>query len=255
MEMRRQSGGEGQGTARTASKSRKQTGEQTPSSTNPDASAIQGATTGGGSSMSQGMNQGTGTKPGASPSPGTTVNQGGSDKQRTSGNQPATGQQAGGEQDLLQHAKHAGGEIVSKVQEQAGSQLNRQKETAASQLSQVANAVRRIRENLPQEELGPIAQFVGDYGEKAADKLERLSTYIREQDGKRLLADVQNFGRRQPALLLGGAFLLGFAGARLIRSSMETGSQQRSMQRNVQTRAITPQKVSAPRQLTNPGTV
>ena len=177
MEMRRQ-GGEGQGTARSASKSRKQAGEETPNPTNQ----------------------------------GTTQNQ----------------ETTGGEQDLLQHAKQATGNIVNKVQQQAGSQLTRQKETAATELSQVANAVRRLRENLPQEDLGPIARVVGDYGEKAANSIERLSTYVRDKDPKQLLDDVQNFGRRQPALLLGGAFLLGFAGARLIRSSMSAAYEQRS---------------------------
>ena len=166
-----------------------------------------------------------------------------------------TSEQTGGEQDLLQHAKQAGGEIVNKVQEQAGSQINHQKETAASQLSQVANAVRRIRENIPEQEAGAIGRFVGDYGEKAANSLERLSSYIREQNPQRLLDDVQNFGRRQPALLLGGAFLLGFAGARLIRSSMSTTrSQQQSRQMSGQP-TFTPPNVSAPRQSTTPGAV
>lgn len=135
-----------------------------------------------------------------------------------------TGQQ-NQDQDLLQRAKQAGGEIVNQVQQQAGTQIDRQKETAANELSQVVNAVRQFGQNLSGEASGPIARYAAEYGDKAADSLERLSNYIREQDARRLLNDVQNFGRRQPALLLGGAFLLGFAGARLIRSSMEAASQ------------------------------
>ena len=135
-----------------------------------------------------------------------------------------TGQQ-NQDQDLLQKAKHAGGEIVNQVQQQAGTQIDRGKETAANELSQVVNAVRRFGESLSGAESGPIARYAAEYGDKAADSLERLSNYIREQDAKRLLNDVENFGRRQPALLLGGAFLLGFAGARLIKSSMEAASQ------------------------------
>jgi hypothetical protein len=231
MEMRKQ-GGEGQGTARSASKSRQQTGEETPGS----------------------MNQGTTQNQGMTGTQGTTGNQGASQNQQnqqTSPNQAnigqqRTGQQSGGEQDLLQHAKQATGNIVNKVQQQAGSQLTRQKETAATELSQVANAVRRLRENLPQQELGPIARVVGDYGEKAADSLERLSTYVRDKEPKQLLDDVQNFGRRQPALLLGGAFLLGFAGARLIRSSMSAAYEQRSAM-DVQRTTFKPEHVSAPR--------
>ena len=129
------------------------------------------------------------------------------------------------DQDLLQHAKQAGGEIVNQVQQQAGTQIARQKETAANELSQVVNAVRQFGQSLSGEANGPIARYAAEYGDKAANSLERFSNYIREQDAKRLLNDVQNFGRRQPALLLGGAFLLGFAGARLIKSSMEAASQ------------------------------
>ena len=136
------------------------------------------------------------------------------------------GQKPGGDQDLLQHAKEATGEIVNQVQQQAGSQITRQKESAATDLNQVVQAVRRFGESLGQEQGGPIARYAAEYGDKAADSLERFSTYIRKQDPKQLLNDVQNFGRRQPAILLGGAFLLGLAGARLIKSSMSMGSQQ-----------------------------
>ena len=60
-----------------------------------------------------------------------------------------------------------------------------------------------------------------EYGDKAADSLDRFANYIREQDTRKLMSDVANFGKRRPALLLGGAFLLGFAGARLIKSAVD----------------------------------
>lgn len=141
--------------------------------------------------------------------------------------QGATTEKPGGEQNLLQQAKQTTSEIVNQVQQRAGSQLTSQKETAASDLSTLVNAVRRFGESLAGEQNGPIARYAAQYGDKAANNLERLSNYIREQEPKELLEDVQDFGRRRPAWLLGGAFLLGFAGARMIKSSMEAGSQQR----------------------------
>ena len=81
--------------------------------------------------------------------------------------------------------------------------------------------MRQFGKTLNNEGQGPIARFAAQYGDKAADGLDRVARYVREQDPKRLLADVQSFGRRQPALMIGGAFLLGFAGARLIKSSMD----------------------------------
>lgn len=154
--------------------------------------------------------------------------------QQTSGQQTA-GQGQGQEKDLLQQAKQAGGEIMNQVQQRAGSQISQQKDSAASDLSTVVNAVRRFGESLSTEANGPIARYAAQYGDKAAQNLERLTTYIREQDPKQLLNDVQNFGRRRPAWLVGGAFVLGFAGARLIRSSMEAASQHHELRSGAMT--------------------
>jgi hypothetical protein len=183
--------------------------------------------------QSTGANQGAQSNQSAQSNQGATgQNTGG--QQKAGGQQNAAGQQnAGGQDDLLQHAKHATGEIVNQVQQQAGSQIARQKDSAATDLTQVVQAVRRFGESLTgQESGGPIARYAAQYGDKAADSLERFSTYIREQDPKQLLNDVQNFGRRRPALLLGGAFLLGLAGARLIKSSMSMESHHQSYRPN-----------------------
>lgn len=200
----------------------------------------------------------------AAPKQGASKKPQGSEASPSTGGE-ATNQQTGGQnQDLLQHAKQAGGEIVSQVQQQASTQIDRGKETATNELSQVVNAVRQLGQTLSSGEAnGPIARLTAQYSDKAANSLERLTNYIREQDPQRLLNDVQNFGRRQPALLLGGAFLLGFAGARLIKSSIEAATQNSTygggyqsryatqvpqMNRNVPT---TPQPTTAPQQ---PGT-
>jgi len=159
-----------------------------------------------------------GPQGGESPSP----NQGatGSQQQQNQGNQNQGNQGQGNQQDLLQQAKQTTNEVVSQVQQQANSQITRQKDTAASELSTVVNAVRRFGETLNNEGNGPIARFAAQYGDKAANSLDRVAQYLREQDPKRMLDDVQSFGRRQPALLIGGAFLLGFAGARVLKTSM-----------------------------------
>jgi len=128
--------------------------------------------------------------------------------------------------DLLQQAKQTAGEVINQVQHRADDQLNRQKESTAADISKVVNAVRRLGETLADEQAGPIGKYAAEYGGKAADKLEQFSAYIRNQDTKQVLSDVQEFGRRRPAILLGGAFLLGFAGARLLRSSMSAQSPQ-----------------------------
>jgi hypothetical protein len=135
-------------------------------------------------------------------------------------NQSTSGQQHSGQKDLLQHAKKATGEIVNQVQQRANSALAQQTESAATDLTSVVNAVRRFGESLSEQEMGPIARCAAEYGGRGADNLERFTEYIRQQDSRKLLGDVQDFGRRRPTLMLGGAFLLGLACARLIKSSM-----------------------------------
>ena len=204
----------GTATASKMAANRKQSGGESPS-------PGQGATT----AQNQGGTQSQGGTQNQSASGSSQQNQGGAGaSQQTQGGQQQNqaAQNSGGGQDLLQQAKQTTNEVVNQVQQQATSQLNQQKETAAAELSTVVNAVRRFGESLNNEGQGPITRMAAQYGDKAAESLDRVARYLREQDPKRLLNDVQNFGRRQPALLIGGAFLLGFAGARIIKSSMGT---------------------------------
>ena len=127
--------------------------------------------------------------------------------------------------DLLQQAKQTTSEVVDQVQQQAGSRLDRGKDEAVNELQKVAGAVRQLGEGLGGQEQGPIAHYAAEYGRKAADGLERLTNYLRQNDTRALVSEIENFGRRQPAILLGGAFLLGLAGARFIKSSMPANQQ------------------------------
>jgi hypothetical protein len=141
--------------------------------------------------------------------------------QQTSGQQ--TPGQTGGANDLLQHAKQTTSEVVDQVQQQAGSRFNRQKDEAANDLQKLAGAVRHLGDELGGEQQGPIAHYAADYGRKAAEGIERFTNYLRTNDTRALVSEIENFGRRQPALLLGGAFLLGLAGARFFKSSASPG--------------------------------
>jgi len=127
----------------------------------------------------------------------------------------------GNGEDLLQQAKQTTSEVVGQVQQQAGSKIDRQKNEAAGELQKLAGAVRHLGDQLGAgHEQGPIAHYAAEYGKKAADGLDRLTNYLRTNDTKALVNELQNIGRRQPALMIGGAFLLGLAGARFLKSSM-----------------------------------
>jgi hypothetical protein len=107
------------------------------------------------------------------------------------------------------------GEVAAKAQEQVASRLSTQKENAAQSLSSVASALRQTGQQLSgQDQMG-----VTGYIDQAADQVERLSSYLQDNDLGRLVGDVERFARRQPALFLGGAFLAGLLGARFLKAS------------------------------------
>src|SRR5262249_7341979 len=60
---------------------------------------------------------------------------------------------------------------------------------------------------------------IGDYVNSAADGVARFSGYLRAKDVGELIDDAEEVARRQPILVIGGAFLLGFFGARFLKSS------------------------------------
>lgn len=55
--------------------------------------------------------------------------------------------------------------------------------------------------------------------EKTADGLERVGSYLEQTDAERLMADVNDLGRRVPWLFIGAGVLAGFGLARVLRAS------------------------------------
>ena len=133
--------------------------------------------------------------------------------------EPPAAQNYGQDKSLMDQAKDTTGLVVDKVQEQATTRFEEQKQTAVTGLSSVAGAVREVSDKLKQQEQGGIANYAGEYGKKAAEQIEGVTTYLREHDVNQLVDEVEGFARRQPAYFLGAAFLVGFVGVRFLKSS------------------------------------
>jgi len=112
-------------------------------------------------------------------------------------------------------AQQAAGQVVDQARQQVSSRLAGQKDRAAEGLTSVAQALRQTGQQLRDQD----QQGVTGYIENAASQVERVSNYLRQNDLGQLVDDVEGFARRQPALFLGGAFVLGLLGARFLKSS------------------------------------
>jgi len=141
-----------------------------------------------------------------------------------SGNEASTGL-LGQAQDkvgqLVDQAHDTAGQVTEQAKQQATSQLESQKERSVDGLVAVAQALRQTGQHLREQEQGT----VGEYVEKAAERVEGLTNYLRSKDVTQLVGETQEFARRQPVMFLGTALALGFAGARFLMSSGRRASQ------------------------------
>jgi len=119
---------------------------------------------------------------------------------------------------VADQAQQAAGQVVDQARQQVSSRLADQKDRAAEGLTGVAHALRQTSQQLRQQD----QQAVTGYIESAASQVERISNYIKSNDLSGLIDDVEHFARRQPALFLGGTFVLGLLGARFLKSSHPT---------------------------------
>lgn len=154
--------------------------------------------------------------------------------EQNSGNAPeqtASGGSRGGEvarqakeqgRYVTQQAREWTGELANRGGEQVKSQLANQKHEAAQRLMPVQTALRETAQQLRKQD----QRSMGQYADKAADGVDRVSNYLRDTDVDEMTEEVRYFARRSPAVFLSGAAALGFLATRFLKSSSQgrTGS-------------------------------
>jgi hypothetical protein len=71
--------------------------------------------------------------------------------------------------------------------------------------------------------------------DRAADQVERFSRFLSARSADGLVRDVEDFARRNPAVFMGGCFVLGLAAARFFKAShpelpVSYGDQERTLE-------------------------
>jgi len=129
------------------------------------------------------------------------------------------GQHAGSAREQIREVKdQVVGQAKTSLQQardRASSSLGESKGQIADQLGTIADALRRTTEHLRSEDQQRIAGLT----ETFARQVDQVATYLRNKDARAMRADVENLARRQPAIVVGGALMLGLIGARFLKSS------------------------------------
>ena len=112
-------------------------------------------------------------------------------------------------------------EKVSELREQGSERLRDQfdqrSSRAGSQVRSLGDALRRSGNDLGSEGNGSAARLTG----AAADRIERIGSYLEQKRGDELMGDIEAFARRRPWMLAGLGMLAGVAGARFMKASSE----------------------------------
>jgi hypothetical protein len=104
---------------------------------------------------------------------------------------------------------------LQQARDRASSSLGESKGQIADQFGTIADALRRTTEHLRSEDQQRIAGLT----ETVARQVDQVANYLRGKDARAMRADLENLARRQPAIMLGGALVLGLIGARFLKSS------------------------------------
>lgn len=128
---------------------------------------------------------------------------------------------------VVDQAQQVAGQVTDQAKQQATSQLATQKDKAVESLVTVAQALRQTSQHLQSQQQGTIAGYL----DQVAERAENATNYLRARDVPELMDDVQDLGRRNPGVFLGGALVLGFLGARFLMASGQRAAEQQRRER------------------------
>lgn len=123
-------------------------------------------------------------------------------------------------------AQHKAQQATGKAQSRLREQFDQRSGQAGERLKSDAHDLHSVSDQLRKQGKDKPAEYV----DKACQKAEQLGDYLEQADADRVLHDVEDFGRREPAVLAGGALALGFAASRFLKASSSKRHQQQHQQ-------------------------
>jgi hypothetical protein len=160
------------------------------------------------------------------------------------------GEQSTGEQvtekaqDVAGQAQQKIGEAADQAKGQLRGQVEQRSTQAGEQVKTTATDIRSVAEQLREQGKDQPAKLA----EQAAERADRLGSYLAESDAERILHDVEDLARRQPWAVVAGGLFLGFAASRLLKASSTERYQSRGIGGNgaQTTQRIEPAPVASP---------
>ena len=130
---------------------------------------------------------------------------------------PATFDDSDPLDDAGKQAAEKAGEIAGRATDIGFQQADKGRDMAAEGITHVADSIRRVSRDMETNQ-----PTISNLADSAAEQADRLASYLRDNDARQMINNVEDMARRQPLLFLGGAFVLGVATARLFKAGTTT---------------------------------
>jgi hypothetical protein len=122
-------------------------------------------------------------------------------------------------QETMGQAKEAAQEKAQEAKQQASGkvreQVDQRSTQAGEQVTSTASDLRSVGEELRKQGKDTPAKLA----DQAAERTEKLGSYLTESNADRILSDVEDFARKQPWAVVAGGLVLGFAASRFLKAS------------------------------------
>ena len=128
------------------------------------------------------------------------------------GGQPDSGA-AGRSRAFSERARSSAIEKTEEARDKAQRSLQEGREKIAQRVENLGSALRAGTDELSEDEL------LSRYIEGAAERVDRLASYMRSADPRDAVRDVEDLARRSPLVFYGAAFAIGLAAGRFLKSS------------------------------------
>jgi hypothetical protein len=135
------------------------------------------------------------------------------------GNGPTTPGGASATDQAKERAQEAAGQAKGALREQ----VDQRSTEAGEKVAGFATDVRSVGDQLRQQGKDQPAKLA----DQAADRAERLGGYLKDNDADRILGDIEDFGRRQPWVVVAGGVALGLVASRFLKASSSRRYEQR----------------------------
>jgi len=131
---------------------------------------------------------------------------------------------------LIDQAKSTAGQAYGVAAEKATTKIDEKKTDLASGLTSVADTIRQVSSTLREtDEQTGVTDTAAKYSDSLAKQIEQISGYFERSDVREMVSDVEKFARKNPAVFIGGAFVVGLLAARFLKSSSSSQSSSRSL--------------------------